>query len=47
MGSERGGPVEGKRSISGRSCLPLAVAMMFGAVLLVAALARVAMAVLS
>ncbi len=44
---DRGGPSDGERSISGRACLPLLLAMMVGAALLVTALARVAVAVLS
>jgi len=47
MTNDRGGPVEGERSISGRACLPLLLAMMIGAALLVTALAQVATAVLS
>lgn len=47
MSNDRGGPVEGERSISGRACLPLLIAMMVGAALLVGAVAKVAAAVLS
>jgi len=47
MTNDRGGPVEGERSISGRACLPLLLAMVVGAALLLGALAKVAAAVLS
>lgn len=34
MTRDRGGPVEGERSISGRACLPLLLAMITAATLL-------------
>lgn len=43
---DRGGPVDGERSISGRACLPLLIVMFGIAALLVGSLAVVAAAVI-
>lgn len=47
MTSDRGGPVDGERSISGRACLPLLVAMIMTAAALLGSVGAVAAAVLS
>ena len=45
MGSERGGAVDGQRSISGRACLPVLIALLAIGMILIGSFGYVTVAV--